>query len=111
MQLSTQEKMPRIPVNGPLTAGVVPWGYGRYTYNNLCAIESSGIESTADGETQIVLTLKGAGGSESHFTLDPAKNYALINCLMERPDGSTISRQYSDYAFIAGSWVPKTHPD
>jgi len=96
------------PVNGPLTAGVVPWGYGRYTYSNLCAVESSGIESTANGETQIVLTLKEASGSESHFTLDSAKNYALINCLIEKPDGSTISRQYSDYASIAGGWVPKT---
>jgi hypothetical protein len=96
------------PVNGPLTAGVVPWGYGRYTYSNLSAVESSGIESTVNGETQIVLTLKEANGSESHFTLDSAKNYALENCLIEKTDGSTISRQYSDYAFIAGSWVPKT---
>ncbi|MGA2322989.1 MAG: cysteine peptidase family C39 domain-containing protein [Sedimentisphaerales bacterium] len=95
-------------VNGPLTAGLVPWGYGRYTYSNLCAVESSGIESTADGETQIVLTLKEADGSESHFTLDSAKNYALKNCLIEKPDGSTISEQYSDYAFIAGGWVPET---
>jgi hypothetical protein len=96
------------PVNGPLTAGVVPWGYGRYTYNNLCAVESSGIESTTNGETQIVLTLKEANGSESFFTLDSTKNYALRNCLIEKPDGSTISRQYSDYAFIAGNWIPKT---
>ena len=96
------------PVNGPLTAGVIPWGYGRYTYSNLSAIESSGIESTVNGETQIVLTLKETNGSESHFTLDSAKNYALENCLIEKTDGSTISRQYSDYAFIAGSWVPKT---
>jgi len=96
------------PVNGPLTAGVVPWGYGRYTYSNLSAIESSGIESTVNGETQIVLTLKEANGNESHFTLDSAKSYALKNCLMEKSDGSAISRQYSDYAFIAGSWVPKT---
>jgi hypothetical protein len=96
------------PVNGPLTAGVVPWGYGRYTYSNLCAVESSGIESTANGNTQIVLTLKEANGSENNFTLDSAKNYALRSCLIEKPDGSTISRQYSDYAFIAGSWVPKT---
>ncbi len=95
-------------VNGPLTAGVVTWGYGRYTYSNLCAVESSGIESTANGETQIVLTLTEADGSESNFTLDSAKNYALINCLIEKPDGSTVSGQYSDYAFIAGSWIPKT---
>jgi len=96
------------PVNGPLTAGVVPWGYGRYTYSNLCAVESSGVESTGNGETQVVLTLEQADGSESRFTLDFAKNYALINCLIQKSDGSTISRQYSDYTFIAGSWVPKT---
>ncbi len=96
------------PVNGPLTAGVVPWGYGRYTYSNLCDVESSGVESAANGETQIVLTLKEANGSKSRFTLDPAKNYALINCLMEKPDGSTISRQYSDYTVITGNWIPKT---
>jgi hypothetical protein len=96
------------PVNGPLTAGIVPWGYGRYTYGSLCAVESSGVESTAGGETQIVLTLKETDGSESHFTLDSAKNYALKNCLIEKPDGMTISRQYSDYTLIADSWVPKT---
>ncbi|MFA5251317.1 MAG: cysteine peptidase family C39 domain-containing protein [Phycisphaerae bacterium] len=96
------------PVNGPLTAGIVPWGHGYYTYDNLCDVESSGIESIAKGETQLVLTLKGTGGSKNHFTLDPAKNYALKNYLTEKPDGSAISRQYSDYAFIAGSWVPKT---
>jgi hypothetical protein len=96
------------PVNGPLTAGIVPWGYGRYTYGNLCAVESSGVESTASGETQLALTLKETDGSESHFTLDSAKNYALKNCLIEKPDGMTISRQYSDYTLIADSWVPKT---
>jgi Peptidase C39 family len=100
-------KSPR-NVNGPLTAGVVPWGYGRYTYSNLCAVESSGMESTVNGETQIVLTLKEANGGESRFTLDSAKNYALINCLIEKPDGSTISRQYSNYVLIAGGWIPKT---
>ncbi len=94
------------PVNGPLTAGIVPWGYGRYTYSNLCAVESSGDES--DGGTQIILTLTGADGSESRFTLDPAKNYALKNYLMEKSDGSAISKQYSDYVLIGGSWVPKT---
>jgi hypothetical protein len=100
-------KSPR-NVNGPLTAGVVPWGYGRYTYSNLCAVESSAIESVANGETQIILTLKQTDGSESHFTLDSAKNYALTNCLIERPNGAIISRQYSDYVLVAGGWVPKT---
>ncbi len=96
------------PVNGPLTAGIVPWGYGRYTYDNLCATESSGIETSVDGATQIVLTLKNTDRSQSRFTLNPAKNYALTNCLIEQPDGSTISRQYSDYTFAAGGWIPKT---
>jgi hypothetical protein len=98
----------RHPVNGPLTAGVVPWGYGRYTYSNLIAAESSAIESTIDGETQIVLTLKDTSGSETRFILDPLKSYAIKNYLTEKPDGSTVSRQYSDYELVAGNWIPKT---
>jgi len=49
-------------VNGPLTAGVIPWGYGYYSYDNLSVVESSAIEKNADGQTQIYLTLNNSDG-------------------------------------------------
>ena len=95
-------------VNGPLTAGFIPWGYGYYTYDNLSAIESSGVEKDIDGQTQIHLTLNNSDGSESIFVMDPQKEYAVISCSINGWRNSVISRQYSNYQLISGNWVPTT---
>jgi hypothetical protein len=95
-------------VNGPLTAGVIPWGYGYYTYVNLSAVESSAIERYVDGQTQIHLTLNNSDGSEMFFVMDPAKNYAILSCLINKYGNLVISKQYSNYQLISGNWVPTT---
>jgi hypothetical protein len=94
--------------NGPLTAGIIPWGYGYYTYDNLSAIESSAVERNVDGQTQIHLTLNNSDGSEMVFVMDPGKDYAVISCLKNKPGSSIISRQYSDYQLVSDNWVPAT---
>jgi hypothetical protein len=58
-------------VNGPLTAGFIPWGYGFYSYDNLAAIDSSAVEKYIDGHTQIHLTLNNSDGMEMTFVMDP----------------------------------------
>jgi len=95
-------------VNGPLTAGFIPWGYGYYAYENLSAIESSAVERNVDGQTQIHLTLNNSNGSEMVFVMDPGKDYAVISCSINRPGNSIISRQYSNYQLKSGNWVPAT---
>jgi hypothetical protein len=94
-------------VHGPLTAGIIPWGHGKYTYENLCADESTGVETIVNGEMQIIITIKETNGSVTNITLDADKNYAVINCLTQKSDGSAISREYSDYIFVSNNWVPK----
>ena len=95
-------------VNGPLTAGLIPWGYGNYTYENLCAAESSAIEKYVDGQTRIHLTLNNPDSSETVFVADPTKDYAVISYSIRRPAGSITFRHYSNYQFVSGSWVPIT---
>jgi len=95
-------------VNGPLTAGIIPWGYGYYTYENLSAIESSAIEKYVDGQTQIHLTLNNSDGSEMLFVMDPAKDYVVLSCLVNRYGNLVISKQYSNYQLISSNWVPAT---
>lgn len=94
-------------VNGPLTAGVIPWGYGIYTYDNLAVVNTSAVETTSDSQTLIQLTINRSVGTEMVLTLDPAKNYAITNCITSRPDGSTILQQYSNYQQTAGTWIPR----
>jgi hypothetical protein len=93
-------------VNGPLTAGIVPWGYGLYTYESLSAAESSAIEKNVDGQTQIHLTLNNPDGSEAVFVIDAQKDFAVLSCSMSGKGNSIISKQYSGYRLISGNWVP-----
>jgi len=95
-------------VNGPLTAGVIPWGYGYYSYDNLSVVESSAIEKNADGQTQIYLTLNNSDGSQMLFALDSAKNYAVLSCIIKKFGELAVSKQYSSYKQISGNWVPAT---
>ena len=95
-------------VNGPLTAGFIPWGYGYYSYSNLSAIESSAIEKYVDGQAQIQITLKNSDGSQMLFILDPQKNYAVLSCLINKYGNLVISKQYSDFQLTSNHWIPGT---
>jgi hypothetical protein len=94
-------------VNGPLTTGFIPWGYGLYTYQNLSAATSSATEKDINGQTQIQLTLNNSDGTEMLFVLDAERNYAVISYSTESPD-KTISRQYDNYRMVSGRLVPMT---
>jgi len=93
-------------VNGPLTAGLVPWGYGYYSYDNLTAADSTAIEKYVDGQAQVHLSLNNPDGPYMSFVLDPAKGYAVIFCEITRAANSTISKQYFNYQFVSGNWIP-----
>jgi hypothetical protein len=105
--VDTTGRTPHV-VNGPLTAGIIPWGYGYYTYENLSTMDSSAIERYVDGQTQIHLTLNNPDDSQMVFVMDPQEDYAVISCLITRHGNAVISKQYSDYQSIAGGWIPST---
>jgi hypothetical protein len=94
-------------VNGPLTAGLVPWGYGRYTYANLAAAQSSATEQDVGGQIQVHLTVSNSDGTEMSFVLDPGKNYALVSYVLTT-SRTTTSTLYGNYQMVAGRWVPTT---
>ncbi|MFA5291936.1 MAG: cysteine peptidase family C39 domain-containing protein [Phycisphaerae bacterium] len=95
-------------VNGPLTAGVIPWGYGYYSYENLSASESYTVEKYVDGQTQIHLTINYSEGSQMLFVLDPQKNYAVLSCLIKKYGNLITSKQYSDFRLVSNIWTPAT---
>jgi hypothetical protein len=92
-------------VNGPLTAGVIPWGYDYYAYKNLSAAKSFAIEKYIDGQAQIHLTLNNSDGSEMVFVMDPGKDYAVISYLINGLD-TIFFKQYGNYRLVSGNWVP-----
>ncbi len=93
-------------VNGPLTAGIIPWGYGFYTYQELLEVESSAVEVVVNGQKQMHLTLRKINTPEIVFVLDPEKDYAVLSCSMYTAQ-SSILKTYEDYQLLAASkWVP-----
>jgi hypothetical protein len=93
-------------VSGPLTAGIIPWGYGHYAYDSLCAAGSSAVETDTNGQMEIHLTLNNTDGSQIFFLLDPQKDYAVVSCLQTGLGNPVISKQYSGYQLVYGNWVP-----
>lgn len=97
-----------VAVNGPLTAGIVPWGYGMYTYEQLSAAESSAIEVDVNGQKQLHLTFKNTDTPEMVFVLDPAKNYAVLSCSANDVGRSFVTKTYENYQLVSGKWIPAT---
>ncbi len=102
-----QEGPGKIPVavHGPLDAGIVPWGHGVYTLENLSAAESS---AEVDGQGNVHLTVNREDGFRMVFVLDPAKDYALLSYSIYFDAGSSIIKTYGDYESVLGKWIPTT---
>ncbi len=95
-----------IVVNGPLTAGIIPWGYGLYTYEKLSSAQLTGTEVVQGDTTEIHLQVVHADGLEMSFVLDPDKNYAVLFSLVARPDYTDVVTTYEKYQLVAGRWIP-----
>lgn len=100
-------RLPR-PVNGPLTAGIIPWGQGALSSTNLASSAVSAAQVSRDGITQIELTIESKTGLSMTFVLDPAKDYAVTSCQIISPNNTVASQYYSGYRQVGGSWVPAT---
>ena len=92
-------------VNGPLTAGIIPWGYGRYSYANLSSVISVAVEIESGGQTEIHIIVT-EGDRQETFILDPARNYALKSYSVIAGSTSCALRIYDNYQSIAGNWCP-----
>jgi len=94
------------PINGPLTAGLIPWGHGRLSYASLSAANVSATELDLDGGAQIQMSLAWPDGWSMSVTVDPARDYAVTACTLPGPNNSLWSNSYDGYRQVAGGWVP-----
>ena len=103
--VDSTEEVPRA-VNGPLTAGLIPWGHGYYSYKNLSSLQSEAVETVLDGQTRVNLTFTNDDGSQMSFVLDPSLQYAVISCSITGRGNADISKHYSNYENVSGRWIP-----
>jgi len=103
--VDTTGRWPRA-VSGPLTAGLIPWGYGRFTYDALSQARVTASEVNSKDGAEIQMTLAGTDGSAMSFTLDPSKDYAVTACTLPGANGIITSYGCSGYRQIGGAWIP-----
>jgi hypothetical protein len=96
----------RSAVNGPLTAGLIPWGFGQFTFASLTTAQVAATEVTLDGKRQVQMTLAWADGSSTKLTLDPSKGYAVAAATLPIRNNLLVSYLCSDYEQVGGKWVP-----
>lgn len=92
-------------VNGPLTAGIIPWGHGRYSYESLSKAQSSAIEVESNGQSEIQLTVINDNRRET-FVLDPERQYALKSSSLIVENTSMTVCNYANYQLVGKSWCP-----
>ncbi|MCK4784367.1 MAG: hypothetical protein KAV87_11495 [Desulfobacteraceae bacterium] len=92
-------------INGPLTTGVIPWGYGRYSHENLSSAQSSATEVESNGQAEIHLTVIN-GDKQETFVLDPVKDYAVKLYSAVVGNASMTVANYGNYQSVGGNWCP-----
>ncbi len=97
-----------VVVNGPLTAGIIPWGFGTFSYESLIEMNFSAKEVEVEGNKQIHINLDGNNMPNMFFVLDTSKEYAMLSCSINYENGSITTRTYDDYTHIDNKWIPTT---
>ncbi len=95
-------------VNGPLTAGYIPWGYGNLAYAKMTSDAAiSATEVTANGVTEIHLNLTYPEGYEYSFVLDAGKGYAAKTEIIDLPGRPTWIYTYDGFQEVGNRWIPR----
>ncbi len=92
-------------VNGPLTAGIIFWGYDKYSYQNLMKANSSAIEVESNNQKEVHLFITNDERNEI-YVLDPLKNYSVKYYSLKMQNGLLKECRYSNYRFILNRWLP-----
>ena len=105
--VDVDDRLPR-GVYGPLTAGLIPWGNDKFSYDSLSDAEISTSNSFDGGVKTIHLSITHSDGSATEVDLDPSKNYAVTSATLTTTSGFEVSYTLSGYASFDGQWVPSS---
>jgi hypothetical protein len=86
-----------------LKAGLIPWGRGMFSKDNLMDAQVSW-EASRNGE--LFISFVWDLGIEFMITLNAKRSFAPISYSLVRPDGSIQTAELSEYRQINRSWIP-----
>jgi len=99
----------------PLIAGLIPWGHGIYTLDNLARAAVHGSETTVDGVTITKISIhSGIGPSRTQIEATLARQhspqgipaYALTAVQILKGQQGEFTAKHSGHIWLEGRWVP-----
>jgi len=88
---------------GALKAGLIPWGKGMFSKDNLMDAQITG-QATRNGE--LVISFVWDTGIEFTVTLNTKRSFAVVDYSIVRPNGSINTTALSKYRQVNGAWIP-----
>lgn len=95
-------------VTGPLTAGLIPWGNGKFTYDSLSTASVTAAQTSVKSSSLIQMSIAHADGTTSDLVLDSSKAYAVTSATLTSPSGMVVTYTLSGHKLIGGRWVPSS---
>ncbi len=96
-----------VKVNGPLTAGVVPWGHGYYSLEKLLTGSINALEILDGNVSEIHMNIEFSKDYKASFILDPSKEYSVLNATEIHSEDKVTMNTYDEYENVDGQWIPK----
>jgi len=101
--VDADNKLPRT-VDGPLTAGLIPWGHEKFSAKELADAKVSAYYA----ESTIEMTIAHPDGTSTEVSLDPSKNNAVNTATLMGANAFTATYRCSDYQLVGEDWVPSS---
>jgi hypothetical protein len=98
-------KLPRA-VNGPLTAGLFPWGRGKFKKDALDTAKILAKEISANGASHVELTITHADDSTSNVSLESSTTLGVTTATFEDAADRIVTYTCGDYRQVGSALVP-----
>ncbi|MCK4999795.1 MAG: hypothetical protein KAS23_09675, partial [Anaerohalosphaera sp.] len=93
-------------VNGPLTAGFIPWGQGVFSYKRLSTARTTALLVQTEYGSEVHLTILYPNTPEIRLVLDPAKYFAVLSYELLWPGNSKVVKTYANLTLQGGRYIP-----
>jgi hypothetical protein len=106
--VDTAGKLGTPVVTGPLTAGLIPWGNGKFTYDSLSTASVTAAQASVKSSSLVQMSIAHDDGTTSDLVLDSSKAYAVTSATLTSPSGMVVTYTLSGHKLIGGRWVPSS---
>ena len=106
--ITDPQNTPAENCGGPMTAGIIPWGYGDFTFPIIMSQNPKSYESLDNNQTKILLEYVNETTTPAmhvSFMLDPSMDNAVLSYSIEN-EQALLRQTYENYTQVGNRWVP-----